>query len=32
MASSEQLATFIATTFRSVWALEVQLMRKRESR
>ena len=32
MVSSEQLATFIATSFRSVWALEVLLLLKREER
>ena len=32
MASSEELSTFIATSFRSVWALEVLLLLKRESR
>jgi hypothetical protein len=32
MASSEQLATFIASSFRSVWALEVLLLLKREAR
>lgn len=32
MHSSEQLATFIATSFRSVWALEVLLLLKREAR
>jgi hypothetical protein len=32
MPSSEQLATFIATSFRSVWALEVLLLLKREAR
>ena len=32
MASTEQLATFIATSFRSVWALEVLLLLKREAR
>jgi predicted transcriptional regulator len=32
MISPEQLATFIATSFRSVWALEVLLLLKREAR
>jgi hypothetical protein len=32
MVSPEQLATFIATSFRSVWALEVLLVLKREAR
>jgi hypothetical protein len=32
MPSSEQLASFIATSFRSVWALEVLLLLKREAR
>lgn len=32
MVSSEQLATFIATSFRSVWALELLLLLKREAR
>ena len=32
MISSDQLATFIATSFRSVWALEVLLLLKREGR
>lgn len=32
MPTSEQLATFIVTSFRSVWALEVLLLLKRETR
>lgn len=32
MVSSEQLTTFMATSFRSVWSLEVLLLLKREAR
>lgn len=32
MASPEELATFIASNFRSVWALELLLLLKREGR
>lgn len=32
MASSDELATFIASSFRSVWALELLLLLKREAR
>jgi hypothetical protein len=32
MASSDELATFIGSSFRSVWALELLLLLKREAR
>jgi DNA-binding IclR family transcriptional regulator len=32
MASSDELASFIASSFRSVWALELLLLLKREAR